>query len=132
MKTLTCKCLVKLSLIDNLVQASLKISELPKVLLIQLKRFTWNGSEVKKSKAFVDCPFLLEPFEGSSSYQLVATISHLNSVSSGHYIATVRNGSEWFLCNDRSVKKVLRQNVLSQNTYLLFYERSDGGISGPG
>ena len=102
------------------------------MLLVQLKRFSWNGNEVKKSKAFIQCPFVIDPFGLSNSYELVATISHLNSVSSGHYIATVNKGSNWFVCDDRSVQKVHLHKVINPDTYLLLYTTSIGGISGPG
>ena len=41
----------------------------------------------------------------------------------GHYVAYVRCGSQWFLCDDSFVTPVAAARVLSQAAYLLFYER---------
>lgn len=45
------------------------------------------------------------------------------SASPGHYIAYVRCGDAWFLCDDASVSQVTPAKVLAAGAYLLFYQR---------
>ena len=58
-------------------------------------------------------------------YHLSSIICHKgSSCTSGHYIAYVRRGNRWFLCNDSLVREVDEAKVLMQKeAYMLFYER---------
>lgn len=62
-------------------------------------------------------------------YRLTSIICHKgSSCLSGHYIAYVRRGSRWFLCNDSLVREVNEDKVLQQTSaYMLFYEREERG-----
>lgn len=57
-------------------------------------------------------------------YRLSAVIVHVGgSPESGHYTALVRCGSWWYLTNDDTVTRVALQDALSQQAYVLLYER---------
>ena len=63
-------------------------------------------------------------------FSLTATVSHLNSVQSGHYIAFSKHAKTWFECNDDFVRVVPGERVVSEDTYLLVYERIGNNNSG--
>lgn len=53
---------------------------------------------------------------------------HSGSMGGGHYVAYVRTsptGSEWYHISDTSVGSVSQEEALSQQAYILFYERRD-------
>jgi ubiquitin carboxyl-terminal hydrolase 36/42 len=53
------------------------------------------------------------------------------STSSGHYYSYCKNQSgQWFECNDSFVSKTSDKEALSQEAYLLFYQRRETAESG--
>jgi len=61
-------------------------------------------------------------------YDLFATVNHKGTINQGHYVAHVKSGSCWYLCNDAFVatsgvgdgeKAVLS----SEGAYMLFYQK---------
>lgn len=97
---------------------SLTISKLPDVLLIHLKRFSFDGPFNNKLETMVDSPIRGldlskyvpssmfppdQPSEKSTfSYDLYAVSNHYGSLTGGHYTACVRNGyrNEWHNFDD--------------------------------
>jgi ubiquitin C-terminal hydrolase len=104
------------------------------VLIISLKRFSSKVDRPVKLNTTVTFPETLElPPEilgcsdtASVFYDLIAVAEHQGeNASSGHYVAYVRNGINWYLCNDLFVSQVSVRDVLSAQAYVLFYERRD-------
>lgn len=62
-------------------------------------------------------------------YRLLGLVVHSGGLSSGHYVACVRRessrggDSQWVLISDSMVSQVSLAEVLSQQAYVLFYER---------
>jgi len=113
------------------------IDEAPKILVLNLKRFTQVGfyGRVKKSEKFVHfeqflklAPYLspikhdenIQPF-----YRLYGVVVHSGfSVQSGHYFAYIsRKMGDWFYASDSSIKPSDWDEVKNSRPYLLFYER---------
>jgi len=122
------------------VERSLKKLDLwtaPECLIIHLKRF---GSDhaygpLEKVDTFVQAPldldltpWVLGPSEEKQcQYRLYAVVNHSGTLRYGHYTAYGRVGEgpdrQWFLFNDSSVTKANEAQVVSQEAYILFYER---------
>ena len=105
--------------------------QIPNVLVVQLKHFTWANRTLHKLNSFVECPPLISPLDQGATFELRAVISHEGSVQSGHYYASVKKNTSWFKCNDNQVS-LQESKVISMNSYILFYIKISGGISGSG
>ncbi|GJQ12076.1 hypothetical protein GpartN1_g3867.t1 [Galdieria partita] len=126
------------------------IERLPRVLILQLKRFTMrNGDQVyRKLGKHVEFPVdlclpsMLLTFSHSytkpqnRSYSLAAVVTHLgNELVGGHYICDIRwrvptkvGQSEetlWLNCDDSNVTCISEKAVLNRQAYLLFYIKVD-------
>ena len=94
----------------------LRISRIPKVLLLHLKRFSSKSKDSSLIKFPVSSPLLLD----SSKFQLSSVINHEGkSTSSGHYVASVKDNGNWFSISDEKVSAL--ESVLSEKAYVLFY-----------
>jgi ubiquitin C-terminal hydrolase len=105
-----------------------KLSRLPPVLFVSLKRFTNTGSKVcgrihwdLDSTNFRDyCAFRRDPFTNSSAepeYETFAVIEHLGGLRGGHYRMYARQG-EWYEYDDSSVHKVSPDLVVTNDSYI--------------
>ena len=105
----------------------------PKILTIQLKRFTQiqKGRRIKTVKLedmirfqeelLLNCKIANTSFQ--AQYNIKGIIVHKEeTISSGHYIAYVREGTEWIEWNDQVGTYVTLETVLSQKAYILFFE----------
>ena len=116
---------------------------LPKVLIIQLKRFTYDLYSNEKIDTFIPFPlhdldlgqYVLKdnnnPNQNTSStkYDLVAVSNHTGSLISGHYTAyakSIQNQDHWYLFDDSYVRKLQSNNdVVTKNAYILVYVRKN-------
>lgn len=121
---------------------ALTLSKLPDVLLIHLKRFSYDGPFKDKLETIVESPMTgldlsryvprsmfppnSPPENSSFSYDLYAVSNHFGSLSGGHYTACVRNGyrNEWHNFDDSRFSVCDPSKVLSRAAYNLFYVRS--------
>ena len=99
---------------------SSSIVSCPTVLILVLKRFNRvNGRTTKNNQTvFWDDVVSLN----DSTYRLISSISHHNSILSGHYTANVLFGGKWFKCNDLAVSPT-NQVHNSSDVYLMAFER---------
>ncbi len=107
----------------------------PQVLILQLKRFTYDLSSNVKIQTLVEYPFhtslnlarfITDPdYKENTRYELVAISSHTGSLAGGHYTAYAKNflTSKWLHFNDAIVREVDEKTLLSSNSYLLVYRR---------
>lgn len=132
---------------------TLRISRLPPVLIIHLKRFKRSkNSDMNKLETPVDYPLrnldltkywpqlkqhefnakeseLLQhlPNRGQNPpfiYDLRAVTMHQGSLKGGHYTAVAEKpGMGWFLYDDSIVVPVKEQAAISKNAYVLVYQR---------
>ena len=109
----------------------LKIWKFPKVLIIHLKRFTqlqMKGSQ--KNNIFVKYPMILnvtkylphDPSKNVTLYDLKGVVNHSGSLQGGHYTSIVKNGDNWYFCNDAHISKCSPNKVVNGGAYMLFYE----------
>ncbi|CEO97283.1 hypothetical protein PBRA_000628 [Plasmodiophora brassicae] len=105
------------------------VERTPAVLVLHLKRFSQDGRRLHKEDKHIgfDIDLDLRPYSSSSSasYSLFAVVVHMGSMGGGHYVAYVkRHGDQWMYFSDATVAPVSVERVLSQQAYLLLYERT--------
>lgn len=108
----------------------LSIMSLPKILIIQLKRFKQNSNRVIKIITYVHFDeiinlgeFCLNKFS-STMYSLFAVIQHSGNMDTGHYTAFVKfrePDDRWFYTNDHHIREVPLETVLNSKAYILMY-----------
>lgn len=116
-------------------QASKKLDlwRSPEILIIHLKRFSFNRNFKNKLETFVDFP--IDDFDLSSyvfdkngkvscRYILYAVSNHYGGMGGGHYTAFAKNGSNrWYEFDDAHVSPVTNEAIKTQAAYVLFYKR---------
>ncbi|KAJ9088006.1 ubiquitin-specific protease doa4, variant 2 [Entomophthora muscae] len=124
----------------------LTISRLPDVLLIHLKRFSYEGPFRNKLDTQVNIPIrglnldkyiprtapksnILSP-KGTpigNSYDLYAVSNHFGSLNGGHYTASVRNGfgGKWHYFDDSRVTTISEKEAVTKAAYNLFFVRTN-------
>ncbi|XP_054713853.1 ubiquitin carboxyl-terminal hydrolase 8-like [Uloborus diversus] len=110
----------------------LRICRLPEILVIQLKRFSYDGLWRKKLQTAVDFDFTFDvPCEENSeerfrSYSLYGVVNHYGTLEGGHYIAYCKTVSrKWYKYDDHEVSEINALDVKTPAAYLLFYQATD-------
>jgi ubiquitin C-terminal hydrolase len=118
----------------------LLIWENPKILIIHLSRFKFNGHANVKDSRLVNYPVnnldlsdYMSPYnvnKTNSKYHLISIINHKGSYSGGHYFATVKTNNKWFKFDDSDVSylQVPEKNnsmLVDASAYVLVYMRND-------
>jgi ubiquitin C-terminal hydrolase len=102
---------------------------LPNVMIIDLKR--WNG-HTKKNHDMITIPLLNADFSkyvkgynaASFVYDLFGVCNHGGGAQGGHYTAFIKNSNgKWYEFNDTFVNEINEANVISPNSYCLFYRK---------
>lgn len=106
---------------------------LPEVLIISLKRFSYNKYWRDKIDIQVDypvhgldlTPYVIAPGHGPAVYDLIAVSNHYGGMGGGHYTAYGKNrlDSKWYYFDDSSVTEAKESAVVSKAAYVLFYQR---------
>ncbi|CAF1545387.1 unnamed protein product, partial [Didymodactylos carnosus] len=107
---------------------------LPKVLIVQLKRFNYNRYYRDKIDLFIDCPihdldlsqFVLNRNEKQNAkYDLIAVSNHMGGLGGGHYTAHAKSfhDQKWHTFDDSCVSDIDEQNVVTKSAYVLVYQQ---------
>lgn len=113
-------------------EKKLDLWTLPRVLIIQLKRFTYDLSNNSKIETFVDYPphsldlnsFVKNPtYDQKTRYDLIAVSAHTGNLVGGHYTTYAKNflQQQWYHFNDTTVYDVKGTEALTGNAYILVY-----------
>ncbi len=131
-----CKNMIKCDFcgMKNRAHKKTNLCDMPKILIIHLKRFMVNnyGVVTRKISKLIKYPVELDMSKYSegysqSKYYLFAvnmhhSLGHANNMNYGHYTSIVknRNNPKWYHYDDDSeLEKV--DDVLHKNAYMLFY-----------
>jgi ubiquitin carboxyl-terminal hydrolase 4/11/15 len=117
---------------------TMDIWSVPRILVVQLKRFVTARYQTKKLNttiAYPDqldmAPFVAGPQRNAPAlYRLYAVSEHSGSLGGGHYTAhaLVQDGgnAQWFDFNDSTAWQAQPGDAHSPQAYLLFYESAAG------
>uniref|UniRef100_A0A8C5MS72 Ubiquitin carboxyl-terminal hydrolase n=1 Tax=Leptobrachium leishanense TaxID=445787 RepID=A0A8C5MS72_9ANUR len=108
---------------------------LPKILVVHLKRFSYNRYWRDKLDAVVEFPisdlnmseFVCDPKAAEYMYDLVAVSNHYGGMGGGHYTAYAKNhlNGQWYYFDDSSVSPATEEQIVTKAAYVLFYQRKD-------
>ena len=116
----------------NIIQKTY-IWNFPPILIIALKRFSYDG---RKNKMLVQFPlnnFNLNKYTCgydniNNIYDLYGICNHSGVTGGGHYYSFIKTKENiWYLFNDTLVKKVsnLENELITSNAYCLFYKQKN-------
>ena len=131
------------------ISKEIQFWSLPNVLIITLKRFSFDGQN--KNNTLVDFPlnyldlskYIIGYEAETYKYQLFAVANHQGGITGGHYTATIRTSNiqskyssfstndktEWMFFNDCQIHKieifndVPNYSIISHEAYCLFYRK---------
>jgi ubiquitin C-terminal hydrolase len=117
----------------------MNIFQVPKKLIIQLKRFSnqnplrmhFGNDKIRNKINFPITNLRLTNImsdinPNNYSYNLYAIVNHMGGLGGGHYIAHSKNhlDDKWYCFNDDTVSYVSDLNdLVNESVYVLFYER---------
>ncbi|CAF3480046.1 unnamed protein product [Rotaria socialis] len=111
----------------------LDLYQLPRVLILQLKRFTYDLTDDTKITTKIHVEEVLnlgrfvkkDDIDQSTIYDLVAVMAHTGTLTSGHYTTFARhlNNPDWYHYNDWHVHRASFSDAVASDTYVLVYER---------
>jgi len=106
---------------------------LPEILIIHLKRFSYNRYWRDKIDTLIDfptknldmTPYVINPSHGQAVYDLIAVSNHYGGMGGGHYTAYGKNKTDgnWYYFDDSSVTQTNEEAVVTKAAYVLFYQR---------
>ncbi|XP_063170545.1 ubiquitin carboxyl-terminal hydrolase 8 isoform X2 [Candoia aspera] len=109
----------------------IEIWKLPPVLLVHLKRFSYDGRWKQKLQTSVDFPlenldlsqYVIGPRSTLKKYNLFAVSNHYGGLDGGHYTAYCKNAAKqrWYKFDDHEVSDISSSSVKSSAAYILFY-----------
>ncbi|KAI1280739.1 Ubiquitin carboxyl-terminal hydrolase 8 [Halotydeus destructor] len=123
----TCKC-------KREATKRIQVCRLPKILVIHLKRFSYDGMWRQKLQTSVDFP--LEDLSlrnyrylnqsdslANTTYDLYGIINHSGTMDGGHYIAHGKHihRGKWYKFDDHEVSEISKADVKTHAAYMLFY-----------
>lgn len=109
----------------------LEIWKVPPILLVHLKRFSYEGRWKQKLQTSVDfpldsldlCQYVIGPKQNLKKYSLYGVSNHYGGLDGGHYTAYCKNAlkQRWFKFDDHEVSELSTSSVKSSAAYILFY-----------
>ena len=101
---------------------STRIESVPRVLILQLKRFQLTETGYIKNQALVKVPLCFKLKE--HDYNVIGIVNHVGStMNSGHYTADIKV-ENWKHCNDRRITNIRTVEEDSSEVYLVFSLKS--------
>ena len=102
------------------------ISVAPEFLLVILMRFP-NHRHTKINTLVTAEKFLTLP--NRDKFILTAICDHHGEfISSGHYTTTIRQGNQWFKCDDQNINLIKSENMVHKSNYIYLYKKIDKHI----
>ncbi|XP_067105290.1 ubiquitin carboxyl-terminal hydrolase 8 [Osmerus mordax] len=109
----------------------LEIWKVPPILLVHLKRFSYEGRWKQKLQTSVDFPqesldlaqYVIGPKQNLKRYNLFGVSNHYGGLDGGHYTAYCKNAQKqrWYKFDDHEVSDISTSSVKSSAAYILFF-----------
>lgn len=109
------------------------IWRLPRMVIIVIKRFTYDGNKITTKINFNLNPIEFSKFfsycspepSKHSKYECFATVDHIGSAKMGHYISQAKSPlyDKWNLFDDETTHSISEPRF-GENTYILFFKQS--------
>uniref|UniRef100_A0A8C9T7T7 Ubiquitin carboxyl-terminal hydrolase n=1 Tax=Scleropages formosus TaxID=113540 RepID=A0A8C9T7T7_SCLFO len=109
----------------------LEIWKVPPILLVHLKRFSYEGRWKQKLQTAVDFPlenldltqYVIGPRHNLKKYNLIGVSNHYGGLDGGHYTAYCKNAQKqrWFKFDDHEVLDISASSVKTSAAYIFFY-----------
>ncbi|KAJ8398277.1 hypothetical protein AAFF_G00428470 [Aldrovandia affinis] len=109
----------------------LEIWKVPPILLVHLKRFSYEGRWKQKLQTYVDFPlenldlsqYVIGPKQSMKQYNLIGVSNHYGCLDGGHYTAYCKNNvkQRWYKFDDHEVADISTSSVKSSAAYIFFY-----------
>ncbi|MED6232052.1 hypothetical protein ATANTOWER_019525 [Ataeniobius toweri] len=109
----------------------LEIWKVPPIVLVHLKRFSYEGRWKQKLQTSVDFPldnldlaqYVIGPKQNLRRYNLYGVSNHYGGLDGGHYTAYCKNSDKqrWYKFDDHEVTEISSSSVKSSAAYILFY-----------
>uniref|UniRef100_A0A7N6AHV3 Ubiquitin carboxyl-terminal hydrolase 8 n=1 Tax=Anabas testudineus TaxID=64144 RepID=A0A7N6AHV3_ANATE len=109
----------------------LEIWKVPPIVLVHLKRFSYEGRWKQKLQTSVDFPldnldlsqYVIGPKQNLKRYSLYGVSNHYGGLDGGHYTAYCKNAPKqrWYKFDDHEVSEISTSSVKSSAAYILFY-----------
>ncbi|XP_058854633.1 ubiquitin carboxyl-terminal hydrolase 8-like isoform X1 [Acipenser ruthenus] len=113
----------------------IEIWKLPPILLVHLKRFSYEGRWKQKLQTSVDFPlenlgmsqYVIGPKNNLKKYHLYGVSNHYGGLDGGHYTAYCKNAvkQRWYKFDDHDVSELSASSVKSSAAYIFFYSSLD-------
>ena len=110
----------------------IRISFLPKYLILQLNVFyEYHSVFIKIPEELNLGEYCTKQNNVNFDYTLYGIVRHHGNMLGGHYTAAIKEGNDWYICDDKTVKKVINpslddgicsRRLSPPGTYLLFYK----------
>lgn len=107
--------------------------KVPEILIIHLKRFSYDSYYRRKIEVLVDFPlqnlnvkpWIVDEHAQETGYDLIAVSNHYGGLCGGHYTAYAKNfvTKKWYLFDDSRVSSAEEAEVISKAAYVLVYAR---------
>lgn len=123
----------------QMASKKMELWRLPDLLVIHLKRFSFNRRYRNKISSLVKFPLKdldlkdwISPnckLDQTTKYDLYGASMHSGGLGGGHYTAYAQSvvSNEWYYLNDSSVSRADAKSTQSPCAYLLFYKRQHKG-----
>ncbi|KAM7405891.1 hypothetical protein PAMP_000308 [Pampus punctatissimus] len=109
----------------------LEIWKVPPIVLVHLKRFSYEGRWKQKLQTSVDFPldnldlaqYVIGPKQILKKYNLYGVSNHYGGLDGGHYTGYCKNSlkQRWYKFDDHEVSEISTSSVKSSAAYILFY-----------
>ena len=112
--------------IENDHPKKISFWKLPKILVIQLRKYDSNGNKINNHVYYptkLDMSSFMHiksPYK-KCNYILYGINIHFGKMDHGHYISYVKKNDKWFMHNDSQEPEEIK-DIQNNNAYMLFYE----------